>query len=76
MQRTHSHRTFREDFAPVRRIDGLDKTTPETRWLRTLEALLLCAVVAASYGGAWLIAALIRGLRRGSTVRALQGGSL
>jgi hypothetical protein len=76
MQQTHSQRTFREDFAPLRMIDGLDKTTLEKRSLRALETLLLCAVLAASYGGAWLIAALMRGLRRGSTVRALQGGSL
>lgn len=61
---------------PLRTIDALDRTTPAGRRLRKVESFLLCAVVTAAYGGACLIAALMRGPQRGSTVRALQGGSL
>lgn len=76
MQQMHSHSTFRADVAPPRRIDALGKTTLGECRLRGLESFLLCVVVTASYGGAWLIAALMRGVGRWSTVRAHQGRSL
>ena len=75
MQRTHSHHTVRGDLAPLQRIDALGETTLGKRRLRKLEGLLLRAVVTASYGGAWLIEALMRGARRVFTVRANQGRS-
>ena len=64
MQRTHSHHTVRGDFAPFQHIDALDETTLRERRLRRLEGFLLRAIVTASYGGAWLIEALMRGARR------------
>ena len=63
MQRTHSHHTIRGDFAPLQNIDALDETTLRERGLRRLEGLLLRAVVTASYGGAGLVEALMRGAR-------------
>jgi len=64
MQRTQSHHTVRGDFAPPQHIDPLDETTLRERRLRRLEGFMLRAIVTASYGGAWLIEALMRGARR------------
>ena len=75
MQRTHAHYTVREDFAPLHNIDARRETTVDERCLRTLEGFLLRAVLTASYGGAWLIEALMRAARRAFTVRANQGRS-
>jgi hypothetical protein len=75
MQRTHSHNTVYEDFASFHNIGAPDETTLGKRRLRRPEDFLLRAVVTASYGGAWLIEALMRGARRAFTVRANQGRS-
>ena len=55
---------------------SLDNTLLRERRPRRLEGFVLCAVVAASYGGAWLVEAFLRGVRHGSTVQAFQGRSL
>ena len=75
MQRTHAQYPVREDFAPLHNIDARGETTVDERRLRKLEGFLLRAVLTASYGGAWLIEALMRGARRAFTVRANQGRS-
>ena len=75
MQRAHSHDTVCEDFAPLHKMGALDETTRSERRIRTLEDFLLRAVVTASYGGAWLLDALMRGARRAFAVLAHQGQS-
>ena len=55
---------------------SLDNTLLRERRLRRLEGFLLCAVVAASYGGAWLVKPFCVACKRGSTVQAFQGRSL
>jgi hypothetical protein len=75
MQRTHSHYTVCEDFASLHSIGAPDETTLGKRRLRKPEDFLLRAVVIASYGGTWLIEALLRGAGRAFTVLANQGRS-
>ena len=75
MQRTHSHYTVREDFASLQNIDARGETTLGERRLRKLEGFVLRAAITTSYGGAWLIEALMLGARRAFTVRANQGRS-
>ena len=75
MQRARSHDTVCEDFAPLHEMGALDKTTRSERRIRTLEDFLLRAVVTASYGGAWLLDALMRATRRACAVLADQGES-
>ena len=75
MQQTHAQYPVREDFAPLHNSDARGETTVDERSLRKLDSLLLRAVLTASYGGAWLIEALMRGARRAFTVRANQGRS-
>lgn len=76
MQRTHSHYTVRGAFAPRHNVDADGETTIVERRLRRLKGFVLCAVVIASYGGAWLIEALTRSMRHAFTVPAIQGRSL
>ena len=75
MQRTHANYAVREDFAPLHNIDARGETTVDERRPRKLEGFLLRAVLAASYGGAWLIEALMRGARRALTGPADKGRS-
>jgi hypothetical protein len=55
---------------------SLDNTPLRECRLHRLEGFLLCTVVAASYGGAWLVEAFCVACKRGSTVQAFQGRSL
>jgi hypothetical protein len=49
---------------PVRAVDGRHDVQPWRRATRRLECLLLTAIVAASYAGAWLISAVPMAARR------------
>jgi hypothetical protein len=73
MHRTHSHYTVRGDFASLQDIDTRDQLTLAKRSLRRLEGFLFRAVVTASYGGAWMVEALMRGARRACTFLTDQG---
>jgi hypothetical protein len=72
MQRTQSRRTFSNHLTPFDVGGALDDTPQLLRIIRHVESLLLCGVITASYGGAWLMDAATTVVHRVSRRPALQ----
>jgi hypothetical protein len=64
MERLPPARTFRATMSSLGAIDTRDTTRLDSPRYRRLEPLLLCAVVAATYGSASLIEVVLRVSRR------------